>query len=335
MNRFRLQLSIIVMIIVQSLHSANAANIDAWPLLEITEDSTTICYPLFVKEKNFQMIFPIYFKTNKGKDYHFCWPLLKISEKRLERALPFWYTESDSFTLFPFIRQTPEYTFWSVPPMYFDKKGRFTAIIPFYITNNNKRFIFPNIYYKKENNNITHFKLFPFVDYVNTKNVSSINYCYLWGNKQKKNYLSKWFLPFYYSLKKENLENFWALPYFYQKTPNQVSHHIVPVYQRTDGHLHQSFRLFNYYQASGAKFAISGFFPIYHVQQSKLSNNRTKSVEYLFLFVYKKETITSESEELLERKRRFLFFSDELKSDGTRLFKIFDKLVSERVVDKE
>jgi len=309
------------------------ADFDAWPLLEITDDSTTICYPLYVKEKNFQMIFPIYFKTNEGKDYHFFWPLLKVSENRLERALPFWYTESESFTLFPLIRQTPEYTFWSIPPMYFDKKGPFSAVIPFYITNDNKRFIFPNIYYKKENDNITDFKLFPLVDYVNNKNVKSINYCYLLGRKLKKNYSSKWFLPFYYSLKRKGMETLWAFFYFYQKTTHQESHEIVPIYQKTEGQWHKSFRLFTYYQQKEPAYEKTGLFPIYQFQHSQLSRNRTKSVIDLFWFIYRRETITSESNQLLERKRRFLIFSDELQSDGKRQFKILDKIVSERVVD--
>jgi hypothetical protein len=279
------------------------------------------------------MIFPIYFKTNEGKDYHFFWPLLKISENRLKRAIPFWYTESESFTLFPLIRQTPEYTFWSVPPMYFDKKGPFSAVIPFYITNDNKRFIFPNIYYKKEGDNITDFKLFPLVDSVNNKDVRYINYCYLLGNKQKKNYISKWFLPFYYSLKQKDLETFWALLYFYQKTAHQESHEIVPIYQKTEGQWHRSFRLLTYYQQEEPAYKKTGFFPIYQFQQSQLSRNRTKSVIDLFWFIYRRETIISENNQLLARKRRFLIFSDDLQSDGKRQFKILDKIVSERVVD--
>jgi len=307
------------------------ADLDAWPLLELSEDSTTICYPLYVKEKNFQMIFPIYFNTNEGNDYHFFWPMVKISERRLQRALPVWYTESDAFTLFPLIRQTPEYTFWSIPPMYFDKKGSFSAVIPLYIKNDNKKFIFPNIYYQKKNNNLTNFKLFPIVDYVNDTNLKSIDIFYLLGKKQKKDFFSKWFLPFYYSSKQQRKEILWALPYFYNKNVHQISQGIVPIYQKTEGQGYQSFRIFNYYQEVTPKRETTGFFPLYQFQQSKLSRCRTENVFDLFWFIYRKKTITSESNKLLERTRRFLIFSDELKNDGRRLFKILDTIVSERV----
>jgi len=309
------------------------ADIDAWPLLEITEDSTTICYPLYVKEKNFQMIFPIYFNTNEGKDYHFFWPLLKISENRLKRAIPFWYTENESFTFFPLISQTPKYTFWSVPPMYFDKESKFSAVIPLFIKNDNKRFIFPNIYYKKKNDIITDFKLFPIVDYVNDKDVKSMIYFYLLGNKQKKDFYCKWLLPFYYSCKKKGEETLWALPYYYKKNAYQVIHEIVPIYQKREGQWHRSFKLFNYYHQVEPTWKKNGLFPLYEVKQSQLSQNRLKSVIDLFWFIYRKETITSENGKLLERNRRFLIFSDELKNDGKRLFKILGNIISERVVD--
>ena len=325
------QLLVILIFLILMLKNVHA-DIDAWPFLEITDDSTTVCYPFYVKEKNFKMIFPLYFNTNDGKDYHFFWPLVKISEKRLQRAIPFWYTENEDFTLFPLIRQTPEYTFWSVPPIFFDKKQNFSAVIPFYIKNENKRFIFPNIYYHKENDVITDLKIFPFVDSVNRNDVKSINYCYLLGNKQKKNFYSKWFLPFYYSNKQKGKETLWALPYYYKKNDHQVINEVVPIYQKIEGKWHRSLRVFNYYHKTEPKWEKTGIFPIYQFKQSQLSKNRSKSVIDMFCFMYRKEIITSEDGKLLERKRRFLIFSDELNSEGKRLFKILGNIISERVV---
>lgn len=307
------------------------ADIDAWPLLEITEDSTTICYPFYVKEKNFQMIFPIYFKTNEGKDHHYFWPLVKITEKRLKRALPFWLSENEEFTLFPLIRQTPEYTFWSVPPIYFQKNSDFSAVIPFYIKNKDKIFIFPNIYYHKSDEKFKNLKFFPFIDYSNDNNFKSTKFCYILGKTEKENYLSKWFLPFYYSCKKPKKEILMVLPYFYKKTSHQVVNEVIPFYLKAKGQWHQHLRILNYYNITDVNWNKTGLFPIFHSMNSKLSNNRLKSVIDLFCSIYRKEIILSDEGKLLERKRRFLIFSDELKHDGKRLFKIFDSIISERM----
>jgi len=307
------------------------ADIDAWPLLEITEDSTTVCYPFYVKEKNFKMVFPIYFNTNKGKDHHFFWPILKITEQRIKRAVPFWFSENDNFTLFPFIRQTPEYTMWSIPPIYFSKDNGFSAIIPFYIKNKKQIFIFPNIYFHKSENKMKSFKFFPIVDYVNDDNTKSINYFYVLGKKKKTNFFSKWFFPFYYSSIQKGKNKLWLLPYFYKNNSYQTVNAVLPFYWDAKGKWHHKFNFFNYYNYKDVNWVKSGFFPIYHLMESKLSRNRSKSVISLFCSLYRKEIILSQEGKLLERKRRFLFFSDILKSDGKRLFKIFDSIISERM----
>ena len=60
------------------------ADIDLWPLLEISDDSTTVLYPLFVHEGPFMMIFPLYYRTNEGSDHHLAWPFFKISEGEVD-----------------------------------------------------------------------------------------------------------------------------------------------------------------------------------------------------------------------------------------------------------
>jgi len=307
------------------------ANIDAWPLLEINDESTTILYPLFVKEKNFTMIFPFYFNTNQGKDHHFFWPLVKISEDRLKRALPFWLSEDNDFTLFPLLRQTPKYTFWSVPPMYFQNDDNFSAIIPFYIKNKNKLFIFPNIYRNKNKKKIKNFIVFPFVDYYNDNFTKSINYLYLTGNKISENHESKWFLPFYYSCIEKNLNSLWILPYYYRNSKYQVITEFFPVYSKTKGINHESLRIFNYYTEKKLNKKSKGIFPFYHYVVSNKGNNEKGYVIELFASLYKKELVLSENGKIIEKKRRFLFFSDELNRNGKRQFKIFDSVISERM----
>ena len=38
---------------------ASHARIDAWPLLEVDDDTTTVLYPLYVNDGDFQMVFPV------------------------------------------------------------------------------------------------------------------------------------------------------------------------------------------------------------------------------------------------------------------------------------
>ncbi len=109
------------------------ADIDLWPLFEKREDSTTVLYPLYVREPDFQMVFPFYYRTNKGKDTHLLWPLVKLSEGRLERAAPFWFSaQTGEFTLFPLIHRDRLGTTTLIPPAYTAADGSQTMFIPFY-----------------------------------------------------------------------------------------------------------------------------------------------------------------------------------------------------------
>jgi hypothetical protein len=120
------------------------ADIDLWPLLEVSDESTTVLYPLYVREGKFLMIFPLYYRTNEGRDHHLLWPMLKESEGRVTRVVPLWFSEDQStFTLFPLIRQTPEYTLWSVPPTYFRRDRSFRLLFPFYARSGSFQLFFP------------------------------------------------------------------------------------------------------------------------------------------------------------------------------------------------
>jgi hypothetical protein len=67
------------------------ANIELWPLLERTDDSTVVLYPLYVHEGDFLMMAPFYYRTHQRRDHHVVWPLVKLSEGQLGRVAPFWF----------------------------------------------------------------------------------------------------------------------------------------------------------------------------------------------------------------------------------------------------
>ena len=74
MDRFRnfgsqLRATATLLLALASPLSVHAA-VDAWPLLEIDEDTTTVLYPLYVDDGDFQMVFPLYYRTNEGRDHH-------------------------------------------------------------------------------------------------------------------------------------------------------------------------------------------------------------------------------------------------------------------------
>ena len=97
-----LLVSIIAFLIsILAFPRVSRADVDLWPLLETSEDSTTVLYPSYVHESEFLMVFPFFYRTNEGQDYHYLWPLIKVAEGRLTRAAPFWFnSEEDEYTPF-------------------------------------------------------------------------------------------------------------------------------------------------------------------------------------------------------------------------------------------
>ena len=137
------------------------AEVNLWPAFESTEDSTTVLYPFFVHEGDFMMVFPWYYRTNGGKDHHVLWPIAKTSEGRVARLAPFWFSGQDgAFTLFPLIRQTSDYTVWTVPPVYHRHDGSFQAVFPFYMRSPEKLYVFPT-FYRSQSQSVTRTLLFP------------------------------------------------------------------------------------------------------------------------------------------------------------------------------
>lgn len=169
------------LIFIMSFSLANA--VDLWPLLETSKDGTTVLYPFYVNEDDFKMFFPLYYNTNKGKDTHILWPLLKFSDGRITRIVPIWFSgKEDEFVLFPLIWQTPDFTFWLIPPMYFSKTEDFTAIIPVYLRykspSEDTLFLFP--FLRKTSDEFKQFMIFP-----------------IYSQKKGEKTDALWILPFY------------------------------------------------------------------------------------------------------------------------------------------
>lgn len=142
-------IALIASLSLSGLAPETRADINLWPILEITDDATTVLYPLYVHEDSFTMIFPAFYRTNYGRDTHILWPFIKFSDKRPTRIVPLYFADEANYTFFPFIRHTDDYTMWFIPPSYFDRDGDFSAVIPFYARSQNSMLLFPNIYWHR------------------------------------------------------------------------------------------------------------------------------------------------------------------------------------------
>ena len=88
--RRRLTLGVVVLgLAVAGLPGEARSDVDLWPLLRTTETEMTVLYPFFVREKEFLMVFPFYYR--KEGDHHVLWPLIKASEGRVVRAAPLYF----------------------------------------------------------------------------------------------------------------------------------------------------------------------------------------------------------------------------------------------------
>jgi len=118
-----------------------SADVDLWPLFEKTEDSLTVLYPFYVKEKSFRMVLPFYYRTNEGRDHHVLWPLFKVSDGRVVRAAPIYYSGEDQaeLTIFPLYKRTKDYTLTLIPPRYTTQDDRAEIVFPLYAWTSEER----------------------------------------------------------------------------------------------------------------------------------------------------------------------------------------------------
>ena len=103
-----------------SFASPARADVDLWPLLELSDQTTTVMYPFYVHEGKFMMVFPVYYRTDDGHEHHVLWPLFKERDGRITRVAPFWFsTDPDKYWIVPFAYHDAKQTLLLMPPSYF------------------------------------------------------------------------------------------------------------------------------------------------------------------------------------------------------------------------
>lgn len=328
------------------------ADIDLWPLYQKDNEGTIILYPFYVHEGKFLMMFPLFYRTDEGKDYHFVWPLVKVSEGGLTRAAPLWFSgEEDEYTLFPIIRQTPDYTFWMAPPMYFAKDGDFEAIFPLYVKTRDHTFIAPTIFKTYEQGELKRFQAVPLFDYRRDEGDSrefSTLPVWVWSNDKGETvplYLAgrKWggdvnrshFAPVYYRRKSQDESRLWIMPYYQKRAPLDRVTSLLPLFWKERFKDERILWAFPYFEKESPRVTrrmVPGLFDREKSLSEKTGETRKKLA--IFSDLYLREETRSSSGMLLERNRQFLIFSDERERDGGRIFRLLGIPVMERVEGK-
>jgi hypothetical protein len=155
MASFRSTACVLLLLALGMTPSPSArAEVDAWPLLEVSDDSTVVLYPLYVKEGDFLMMAPFYYRTDSGRDHHVLWPVLKVSDGDIERVAPFYFRSGEDFTLLPLIHQTPDYTAWSLPPLVVRHQG-----------DRRDWFALPNLYVSTKDGELKRLRSFGVLDF--------------------------------------------------------------------------------------------------------------------------------------------------------------------------
>ena len=229
------------------------AEIDLWPLLEIDEDTTTIAYPFYVKDGDFMMVFPFYTRTNEARDHHVLWPLFKVSEGRVVRVAPFYFGGHEGeYTLFPLIRQTQDYTLWSLPPTYISKSSNLKLVFPFYLRADDVRLVFPNLYADTSGGRVNAIGSAGLFDYSRDGEVRSV-YSLLWlvGNKWGGHTSRHYIVPFFWKESSPDASMLWLAPYHRSQSPDHTTTAVYPFYRQTETADATQFWLLPYYSEQG------------------------------------------------------------------------------------
>lgn len=352
MGFMRRALALTAIVVALGLTASKAQGLDLWPLAEFSQDRTMVLYPFYVHEGDFLMAFPFYYRTNQGRDHHFVWPLVKVSEGRLTRVMPLWYSaDKDTFTVFPLLRQTPKYTFWSVPPVYTRHDGKFISLFPLFARSPETLWVMPSYY--NHTGDARQWNLFPLYfsswSPERAKYIVPILYYYA---KDKQGY-SFWLAPFKKSDNGKESEiglfplwwfsrdkrpegdqtNLWIVPFAHSQSPTESSTLILPLFWKNwekmkDGE-RKDFRLLPFVQGTAPGSSYHGFLPLYYYESETQKGNKHQSLNVLWP-LYEREETTSPSGEVLDYHRRFLIFSDAKERDGSRVFNLLGIPIVER-----
>jgi hypothetical protein len=295
------------------------ADVDLWPLLEISEDSTTVLYPFYVHEGKFLMLFPLYYRTNEGRDHHFAWPLLKVSDGRLTRVAPLWFSEDDdAFTLFPLVRRTPEYTFFLVPPIYARRDGTLQALLPLYVRSQSAA---------SDDDLWVMWRLF---GWQRSATERSFYAGYLYGDYSGPERSGAYLLPLYFHDRSGEEQTSVYLNYFQHHSPKDRTSGLFPLFSTSTWETGSSLYLAPYYRRRSTEMDWTLLFPFFSsFRESVAGTDHTKRGLTVAWPFYQREEVTSASGELLSRYRRFLLFSDERDEQRVRRLRVLGFVVDE------
>lgn len=314
--------------------------IDLWPLLESSEDTTTVCYPIYTHEGNFKMILNFYAQTNNGKDHHIMWPFVKLSDGELERVFPFWFrASSNDFVFFPFMVQTPEYSLWTVPPVYMRKDGDFKAVFPFYVQNKDSLYIFPNVFVDEDRLSKS-VEVFPFYSYSRKKVQNSVEQSLRIGNYYSTEDFERTsvaFFPFYSAnVPKDPRANssLYLLPYYkeWNEERNYSKTLLLPFYASKSSEEESYTWLLNYYNYKSESKSTFNVFPFYgESEEEDYHTENTKESLWVIWPIYSREREVAEDGSVVAKNNRFLIFSNKRERSGKRTFSVLGQVITERV----
>ena len=297
---------------LSALPSAARADVDLWPLLELSDDTTTVMYPFYVHEGDFMMVFPVYYRTDDGHEHHVLWPIFKMKDGRVSRVAPFWFSDDpDKFWIFPLAYHDADRTFLLVPPAYFHG-DEFQAVVPFYLHSHDRDrdwlWIGPRLFgWEKTSTQDDYFGgvLFDWGKHTNGYwHTSVFPVTWLWGGPDERGFV---FLP-----------AFWVRAY------HQSIDALLPLYWSSHENGESYFWLMGYWKSHTNTSDSLAFYPFFSHEKKGSDTNELSILWPL----YEREETVSSAGTLLHRHRRFLAFSDDERS-GHRELSLFGFVVRE------
>ena len=313
-RRHRCLRALLVAAILIGVPPIARAGIDLWPLLEVSENSTTVLYPLFVRDESFLMVFPLYYRTNSGEDHHLLWPFLKLSKGRLARLAPIWFGEPDA-----------------------DR----AALLPLYFRRGDFEFMLPSLYRSRHEGAVVRWGVWPFLGYENDEGQRKISSLLLWNGEwgEKETRLSFW--PLFSRRRRPEGLSMWIAPFYMKSTETERELTLFPVFSSWRQGERRGLWLAPFLYASGPEEWRAWLFGLFDLRRRPVRivtgptpegedspPERTeihRSVRLLgwrFLSAYTRSSVHSAEGVLLARSRRLLIFSHGRNRSGERVFKL-------------
>ncbi len=329
-------LIVLSLICLLGLPGTSRSDVDLWPFLEISDRTTTVLYPLYVREGKFLMLFPFYYRTNEGQDHHLVWPIVKYSEGRLKRFLPLWISPKEGeYTLFPIFRWTPREILSAVPPMYLQRDGGFRLVLPLYAKRGDKEVMPPSLYRVREEGKPTRIGLWPVSEYTSSPERRGIHILRFlrmdWGREVFL--LRIW--PILSWHREKDARSFWLIPFHHERSDKHSDTSLYPVFAYRSDEESMGLWLVPFLYSNSPKAFKSWLFGIFDLRRREIAGTENIRTSFTLLgfkafSFYRRQAVTSSTGKLLEHKRRLLIFSEVLEASGKRSFRIFGLRVMTR-----